>query len=228
MAGCTTVVVQGQTGSQQPYINHWTNLGPRLCSKCYKHYYALEPEKAKRAKAEAKRNKKKLCDKEVQTTDEEVLSDALEANEVVENTEVTVQEHTIVVDGSELSERKELEFVVDGNSEGQSTIKHTRRIDGQQYTVIEKRENGQFKSTETITMMTPDELTAFKEKWRIMWHPEMTEDEILDLVDQEGHTSGEPEVQTEATPKTQLPQAREESRKEAKPDKKKKVFWCCC
>ena len=36
-----------------------------------------------------------------------------------ENTEVTVQEHTIVVDGSELSERKELEFVVDGNSEGQ-------------------------------------------------------------------------------------------------------------
>ena len=151
-----------------------------------------------------------------------------DANEVVENTKVTVQEHTIVVDGSELSERKELEFVVDGNSEGQSTIKHTRKIDGQQYTVIEKRENGQFKSTETITMMTPDELTAFKEKWRIMWHPEMTEDEILDLVDQEGHTSGEPEVQTEATPKTQLPQAREESRKEAKPDKKKKVFWCCC
>ena len=121
-----------------------------------------------------------------------------------------------------------MEFVVDGNSEGQSTIKHTIKIDGQQYTVIEKRENGQFKSTETITMMTPDELTAFKEKWRIMWHPEMTEDEILDLVDQEGHTSGEPEVQTEATPKTQLPQAREESRKEAKPDKKKKVFWCCC
>ena len=153
-----------------------------------------------------------------------------DANEVVENTKVTVQEHTIVVDGSELSERKELEFVVDGNSEGQSTIKHTRKIDGQQYTVIEKRENGQFKSTETITMMTPDELTAFKEKWRIMWHPEMTEDEILDLVDQEGHTSGEPEVQnkTEATPKTQLSQAREESMKEAKPDKKKKVFWCCC
>ena len=48
-----------------------------------------------------------------------------------ENTEVTVQEHTIVVDGSELAERKELEFVVDGNSEGQSTIKHTRKIDGQ-------------------------------------------------------------------------------------------------
>ena len=165
------------------------------------------------------------ADTQEDETTEKVLSDA---NEVVENTKVTVQEHTIVVDGSELSERKELEFVVDGNSEGQSTIKHTRKIDGQQYTVIEKRKNGQFKSTETITMMTPDELTAFKEKWRIMWHPEMTEDEILDLVDQEGHTSGEPEVQTEATRKTQLPQAREESRKEAKPDKKKKVFWCCC
>ena len=54
-----------------------------------------------------------------------------DANEVVENTKLTVQEHTIVVDGSELSERKELEFVVDGNSEGQSTIKHTRKIDGQ-------------------------------------------------------------------------------------------------
>ena len=56
------------------------------------------------------------ADTQEDETTEKVLSDA---NEVVENTKVTVQEHTIVVDGSELSERKELEFVVDGNSEGQ-------------------------------------------------------------------------------------------------------------
>ena len=88
--GCTTVVVQGQTGSLQPYHNHWTNLGPRLCSKCYRHYVAEEPEKAKHNK----RNKKG-CDKE---------ADALEA-----------LENTIVGDGSELADPSptELDAVYD-------------------------------------------------------------------------------------------------------------------
>jgi len=154
-----------------------------------------------------------------------------EKNEIMENTTVNVQEHTIYVDRTELSERKVLENAVDVKSGGQSTIiKHTRKINGQQYTVIEKRENGAIKSTETITPMTPEEVSAFKETWRIMWHPEMTEDEILDLVDQEGHTSGELEIrnEVEATPQVQPPQTREESRKEAKPKKKKKMFRCCC
>ena len=117
-------------------------------------------------------------------------------SELVDNTKVNVQEHTIFVDGTELSERREMEIILDGPSEGQSILRHSRRIDGQEYTVIEKREHGQFKSTETITQMTPTEVSSFKEKWGVLWHPEMTEDEILDI-DQKLHTLGEPEIYTE-------------------------------
>ena len=54
--------------------------------------------------------------------------------------------------------------------------------------------------------MTQKELSAFKEKWRIMWHPEVTEDEIvqfkiedeiLALVDIDEHTSVEPRIHSE-------------------------------
>ena len=54
--GCSRVVVTGKKGVQQPYYNWWTShLGPRLCSKCYKFHYNLEPHKAKG------KGKKKLC-----------------------------------------------------------------------------------------------------------------------------------------------------------------------
>ena len=86
-------------------------------------------------------------------------------SELVGNTKVNVHEHTIFVDGTELSERREMEIILDGPSEGQSILKHTRRIDGQEYTVMEKRDHGQFKSTETITQMTPTEISSFKERY---------------------------------------------------------------
>ena len=150
------------------------------------------------------------------------------SSESVGNTKVYVQEHTIFVDGTELSERREMEIILDGPSEGQSILKHTRRINGQEYTVMEKRDHGQFKSTESITQMTPTEVSSFKEKWRVLWHPEMTEDEILD---QKLHTLGGPEIynEVEATPLApQTPVINEESMNEEKPEKEKKRFWCCC
>ena len=64
-------------------------------------------------------------------------------SELVGNTKVNVHEHTIFVDGTELSERRVMEIILDGPSEGQSILKHTRRIDGQEYTVLEKRDHGQ-------------------------------------------------------------------------------------
>ena len=94
-------------------------------------------------------------------------------NEVVDNKRMDVHEHTIFVDGTELYESKEIETVLDGKSKGQSILKHTRRIGNQQYILLEKRNKGQILSTETITPMIPNEVSAFKEKWRIMWHPEM-------------------------------------------------------
>ena len=87
-------------------------------------------------------------------------------SELLENTKVNVQEHTIFVDGAELSERREMEIISDGPSEGQLILKHTRRIDGQEYSVLEKRDHSQFKSTETITLMTSREVSSFIEKWR--------------------------------------------------------------
>ena len=71
--------------------------------------------------------------------------------------------------------------------------------------------------------MTPTEISSFKERWRVLWHPEMIEDEILGL--------GKPEIYTEVeeTPLApQTPVMNEESMNEAKPEKEKKRFWCCC
>ena len=156
-----------------------------------------------------------------------------EDNEVVENKKMDVHEHTIFVNGIELYESKELETILDGKSKGQSTLKHTRRIGNQQYIVLEERNKGEILSTETITPMTPKEVLAFKEKWRTMWHPEMSEDKILDLVNEEGNTKGEPETFTEveaAAPVTQET-PNEESKKEKEPElekKKRRFRWCCC
>merc|ERR1711974_326652 len=118
-------------------------------------------------------------------------------NEVVGNKRMDVHEHAIFVNGTELYESKEVETLLDGKSEGQSILKHTRRIGDQQFIVLEKRNKGQILSTETITPMTPNEVSAFKEKWRIMWHPKMLGDKILDLVIEEGHAKGEPETNNE-------------------------------
>ena len=139
-------------------------------------------------------------------------------NEVVDNKKKDVHEHTIFVDGTELYESKEIETLLNGKSTRHSILKHTRRIGDQQYILLEKKNKGQILSTETITTMTPIEVMEFKEKWRIMWHPEMSEDKILDLV----NTKGEPETNTEvetAEPATQETPD-EESRKKQEPE------WC--
>ena len=156
-----------------------------------------------------------------------------EDNEVVENKKMDVHEHAIFVDGIELYESKELETILDGKSKGKSILKHTRRIGNQQYVVLEERNKGQILSTETTTPMTPNEVLAFEEKWRNMWHPEMSEDKILDLDHKEGNTMDESETFTEveaAAPVTQeIPN--DESKKEQEPElakKKKKFRWCCC
>ena len=115
-------------------------------------------------------------------------------------------------------ESKEIETLLNGKSTRHSILKHTRRIGDQQYILLEKKNKGQILSTETITTMTPIEVMEFKEKWRIMWHPEMSEDKILDLV----NTKGEPETNTEveaAEPATQETPD-EESRKKQEPE------WC--
>ena len=169
-----------------------------------------------------------------------------EDNEVVENKKMDVHEHAIFVDGTELYESKELETILDGKSKGHSILKHTRRIGNQQYIVLEERNKGQILSTETITPMTPKEVLAFKETWRIMWHPEMSEDKVpdsafegmqeddksLDLIS-EGHAKGEPETYTEveATAPVTQETPNEKSMKEQEPkseEKKKKRFWRCC
>ena len=168
-------------------------------------------------------------------------------NEVmVDNKKKDIHEHTIFVDGTELYESKEIETLLNGKSTRQSILKHTRRIGNQQYILLEKKNKGQILSTETITTMTPNEVMEFKEKWRIMWHPEMSEDKIPDPIFQEiqeddkildliseGHAKGEPETYTEveATAPVTQEMPNEKSMKEQEPkseEKKKKRFWRCC
>ena len=131
------------------------------------------------------------------------------------------------VDGTKLSERREIENVQDGKS----TIRHTRRIDDRQYTVVEKRERGQIRSSNIDTLMTPEEFSAFQSKWRIMWHPEMSEDQILDLIHEEGLTT-DTETNTEVrdvpgTEQTTLEKSRLEP-EHGKEEKRKRFWWCCC
>ena len=57
-------------------------------------------------------------------------------------------------------------MILDRPSERLLILKHIRRIDGQEYSVLEKRDHSQFKSTETITLMTSREVSSFIEKWR--------------------------------------------------------------
>ena len=152
---------------------------------------------------------------------------ALSDDEVVESEKVIVQEHSIFVDGTKLSERREIENVQDGKS----TIRHTRRIDDRQYTVVEKRERGQIRSSNIDTLMTPEEFSAFQSKWRIMWHPDMSEDQILDLVHEEGLTT-DTETNTEVrdvpgTEQTTLEKSRLEP-EHGKEEKRKRFWWCCC
>ena len=139
-------------------------------------------------------------------------------NEVVDNKKKDVHEHTIFVDGTELYESKEIETLLNGKSTRHSILKHTRRIGDQQYILLEKKNKGQILSTETITTMTPIEVMEFKEKWRIMWHPEMSEDKILDLVNTKGESETNTEVEA-AEPATQETPD-EESRKKQEPE------WC--
>ena len=66
---------------------------------------------------------------------------------VVENTKIAVQEHTIFVGGTELSDRKEWETVQIPGVGKISTLRHTRKMSDQQYTLIEKSVNNQVRKT---------------------------------------------------------------------------------
>ena len=60
---------------------------------------------------------------------------------------------------------------------------------------------------------------------------QMDREKILDQSDQEEHIIGEPKIhiKVEAMPTPHEPQTfQEESMNEAKPEKKKNKFWCCC
>ena len=148
---------------------------------------------------------------------------ALSDDKVVESEKVIVQEHTIFVDGTRLSERKEIENVQDGKS----TFRHTRKIDDRQYTVVAKKEKDQVTSTNFDTLMTPEEFSAFQAKWRIMWHPEMSEDQNLDLAHEEGLTT-ESETTTAVENAPRAAQSTHEKSRMQHEKKKKRFWWGCC
>ena len=66
------------------------------------------------------------------------------------------------------------------NSNSTTIIKVNHdQANNKSYVVKETRESKEIKSKEVITDMSEDEIQAFKVMWRQMWHPELTEEEIL-------------------------------------------------
>ena len=93
-----------------------------------------------------------------------------------DDTKSQVQEKTLHVGDHKLYDKKEIE---PGARHGITIHTHTRMIDNKSYVVKETRESKEIKSKEVITDMSEDEIQAFKVMWRQMWHPELTEEEIL-------------------------------------------------
>ena len=100
-----------------------------------------------------------------------------EDEEIVDNQRRNVQEQTIIVGGIELYEKRELKKI---ESEELVTLRHTRRIGSQTYMVKETRDTKNNKtSTDVETNMSEAEVKEFQDQWRHMWHPELSEEEIL-------------------------------------------------
>ena len=93
-----------------------------------------------------------------------------------DDTKSHVQEKTLHVGDHKLYDKKEIE---PGRLHGITIHTHTRMIDNKSYVVKETRESKEIQSKEVITDMSEDEIQAFKVMWRQMWHPELTEEEIL-------------------------------------------------
>ena len=87
-----------------------------------------------------------------------------------------VQEQTLHVGDHKLYDKKGIE---PGVRHGITIYTHTRMIDNKSYVVKETRESKEILSEEVITDMSEAEIQDFKVMWRQMWHPELTEEEIL-------------------------------------------------
>ena len=120
-----------------------------------------------------------------------------------EKEKVTVQEHTIVMEDWELTERREIENVEDGVV----VIRHTRKLkipgcyDPCEYTVCERREKGKIMSTSISTEMSKVEFNEFQECWKnvredyFMCHRSHSFLPPENQFGQEGLTTDEPERQ---------------------------------
>ena len=100
--------------------------------------------------------------------------------EVVNHSETT-QEHELVVDGSNLKEKKVLDHLVRDNEEGpyQTKLVHTRWIDDDYYKVEEVSQEGEVKERRVSTSLEGDDkVEAFQQEWEAKWRPAMDEEVV--------------------------------------------------
>jgi len=92
----------------------------------------------------------------------------------VEDKNVVVEEHELVIKGSRLKERQEMTIVGD-----KLTLRHTRWINDNMYEVHESKRGNEVISRKINTSMEgADEIDMFKQYWGTMWQPTITQQEI--------------------------------------------------
>lgn len=98
----------------------------------------------------------------------------------IENHKVVVMEHDLVVDGTSLSERKQLTDVQteDGSAPPRSIMVHTRKIGDRSLEVKEVRVDGEVKETTISTEMSNKEVKKFQKEWQEKWCPTITDEQI--------------------------------------------------
>jgi len=125
--------------------------------------------------------------------DKKECSSVLKGNENsgnirIENHNVHVMEHNLVVSGVNVSERKERVIVtcedIHGNtiSDGKpirTMIVHTRTIGDRKYAMKETQDvDGKITDSKVLTEMSDIEIKKFEEDWKVYWIPTITDAQI--------------------------------------------------
>jgi len=99
------------------------------------------------------------------------------SSSVVEDRQVLSTEHTMIVNGTQLCERKEVRTVRPAGSDEvvKTEVQHTRTIGDLSFEVVEVRARGG-EDRIVNTEMTDSEVEAFQVQWESLWKPDITED----------------------------------------------------
>jgi len=97
-----------------------------------------------------------------------------------ENHKIVVMEHELVVQGVQLTERKQMTHVTsdDPSVPPKNILVHTRSIGDRSYEVKEVKLDGEVTETTVNTTLTNGQIQQFQADWLDMWCPTITDEQI--------------------------------------------------